>query len=365
MRGAERQQWQHPRTGERVTLHLGSGLARLERDGEVGELQTALPSHTQTQKLAREGFVRVTARHPDGSLWLPPVLEPYRAALEASERPVVRVTAEPGHEPKRWDSKVGGVPYRPRGAAWPTALDGRPLVFLAQLNFAQLNPGGLALPDFPGEGILQFFILNAEFYGADMESSMNLDGAQKHYRVLYWPQVHEDEAALDASVPRPEYDPVEVAGLRERGYGSLIDDSYLIWDKLPYDWDALEEETQFPFHPRALAFVPDREPVSGADEGASDVMGVNLHDWEDKPVQAARSALYDLSPGGHKVGGYPDFTQSDPRRPEDNLTLLFQLDSDARLGLLWGDTGTANFFIRPADLRARNFSRVAYNWDCG
>lgn len=219
------------------------------------------------------------------------------------------------------------------------------------------------MPDFPTRGILQFFILNDEFYRADMTKRMNLNGAQKHYRVLYWPKVLEDEASLDAAVPRPEYDPAEVESLRRGGYISLIDDSGLIWDRLPYNWDALSGETRFPFRPRALAFLPDREPVSGADNASSAVLGTNI--WErGRTEDDLASSLYDLSPDGHKLGEYPNFTQSDPRQPEDDLILLFQLDSDERLGLMWGDGGTANFFIRPADLAARDFSRVAYHWDC-
>lgn len=315
------------------------------------------PFHEQRRRLAREGFVRLSPRRADGSLWLPPELEPYRAPLEASERPVVRLAAEPARSPQPWQSKVGGVPYRPTGEAWPTAPDGRPLVFLAQLNFAELNPDGQALPDFPRRGVLQFFILNDMFYGADIGEryERTVQAPPERFRVLYWPEVSEDHAALEASMPRPEYDPQELAQLRAGGFEVLIDDSHLIDERLPHD----------PDREIALAAVPDREPVSGADDSSGPLLGLNLSAWEDARVQAVRSALYDLGPGGHKVGGFPDFTQQDPRRPEDDLMLLFQLDSDERLGLMWGDVGTANFFIRPGDLKRRDFSRVAYNWDSG
>jgi uncharacterized protein YwqG len=42
--------------------------------------------------------------------------------------------------------------------------------------------------------------------------------------------------------------------------------------------------------------------------------------------------------------------------------LLLQLDSDEEM--MWGDSGIANFFIDPDDLRRGDFSRVAYHWDC-
>jgi uncharacterized protein YwqG len=30
---------------------------------------------------------------------------------------------------------------------------------------------------------------------------------------------------------------------------------------------------------------------------------------------------------------------------------------------MWGDSGTGTFFIRRADLKKRDFSKVAYYWD--
>ena len=66
----------------------------------------------------------------------------------------------------------------------------------------------------------------------------------------------------------------------------------------------------------------------------------------------------------HQVGGYPSFTQTDPRSQDDPRILLFQLDSDDDLGLMWGDMGVAHFFIHPDDLARCDFSNVAYNWDC-
>lgn len=44
--------------------------------------------------------------------------------------------------------------------------------------------------------------------------------------------------------------------------------------------------------------------------------------------------------------------------------LLFQLDSDDDLDVIWGDMGIANFFIPPDDLARAEFSRVVYHWDC-
>jgi uncharacterized protein YwqG len=71
---------------------------------------------------------------------------------------------------------------------------------------------------------------------------------------------------------------------------------------------------------------------------------------------------------GHRLSGYPYFTQSDPRGDKKNIQdyiLLFQLDTDdAENDIMWGDSGVGNFFIHPEDLKKRDFSKVFYNWDC-
>lgn len=41
---------------------------------------------------------------------------------------------------------------------------------------------------------------------------------------------------------------------------------------------------------------------------------------------------------------------------------LLQLDDEEICG--WGDAGIAHWFIREADLRARNFANVRYYWVC-
>jgi uncharacterized protein YwqG len=69
---------------------------------------------------------------------------------------------------------------------------------------------------------------------------------------------------------------------------------------------------------------------------------------------------------GHAVGGYPFFTQEDPRNNgfRDHTVLLLQIDSDADANIMWGDAGVANFFIMPKALEQCDFSNVLYNWDC-
>ncbi|MGK7873632.1 MAG: DUF1963 domain-containing protein, partial [Xenococcaceae cyanobacterium] len=82
----------------------------------------------------------------------------------------------------------------------------------------------------------------------------------------------------------------------------------------------------------------------------------------------------DKFPGGsHKIGGYPDFVQEDPRssslEDEEPYILLLQIDSDTinsdtNKNIMWGDSGVCNFFIKESDLKKLDFTDVLYNWDC-
>lgn len=84
---------------------------------------------------------------------VPDVLQDWRVEIESTIHPVIALAF---HEEATapWDSKVGGVPYRPLDMQWPADPAGRPLHFLAQINFAQLPH----LPGFPDAGIIQFFV---------------------------------------------------------------------------------------------------------------------------------------------------------------------------------------------------------------
>ena len=255
---------------------------------------------------------------------LPPEMEPFRPQVEQSRCSFIRVEplAEGASQP--WKSKIGGLAYQPKGHQWPVSPDGNPLFFLGQINFAELP----ALHPFPEKGILQFFINDDDLYGMDFDQGEVADT----FRVVFHPDPIEDASQLDASAYSPE--------------------SY---DLLPH-----QPEDSFP-----LAFHLDSEVVPVTDYRFWETFGQDFFqqfgaaEWE---VLDTYSKL--VKPQGHKVGGYAYFTQDDPRKPEDPMLLLFQLDSDQHMNLMWGDMGVGHFFVRESDLAKRDFSRVLYDWDC-
>lgn len=255
---------------------------------------------------------------------LPTALEPYRDRLLATKRTFVRAKSQPMRNTLLWESKVGGQPYFPKGMVWPTDPGGQELFFLAQINFAEMP----ALAPFPTQGIVQFFISDDDLYGMDFDDGENPDT----FRVLFHAEVMQDTAKLRADFPP----------LRD-------------YELLPHHPDEC-----YP-----LVFSMEDEVMPMTDYRFAQVFGGDFFqqfgekEWDvtDEFGKAVRAE-------GHKIGGYAYFTQDDPRRADDPMLLLLQLDSDEHMDLMWGDMGVGHFFIREKDLVAQDFSRVLYDWDC-
>ncbi|MCE7926781.1 MAG: DUF1963 domain-containing protein [Haliscomenobacteraceae bacterium CHB4] len=255
---------------------------------------------------------------------LPPAMEPFREKLLRTKQYFIRATAEKSRATRPWESKVGGQPYLPKAHPWPTAPDGRELFFLAQLNFAEMPP----LEPFPSSGIVQFFILDDDLYGMNFDDGENQDT----FRVLYHPEVVQNEADLHTSSPM----------LRD-------------YEELPHHPDE-----SYP-----LKFSLEEEVAPITDYQFDQIFGADFfRQFGEKEWDVMDEFGKAVRPQGHKIGGYAYFTQDDPRRAADPMLLLFQLDSDELMDLMWGDMGVGHFFIREKDLRSLDFSRVLYDWDC-
>ena len=263
------------------------------------------------------------------------IFAPYRDSIAASQRPTANITLQPSASLSVWQSKVGGVPYLPLDAAYPHNKAGEPLAFLAQINLAEIPP----LPHFPAQGILQFYIdANDDLWGLDFDNPT----VQNGFRVIYFADLITDTQQLHTNIATyTTFDP----------------------DCLPFSG---QYAMQFSAASQAISLNDHRFALTHQQTGET-VDASNI--WEqldDEFFEAYDSAF---SAEGHRMGGYPYFTQSDPRgylAAYADYVLLLQLDSDEENGvdMLWGDAGVCNFFIHPQDLAKRDFSKVLYNWDC-
>ncbi|WP_436898843.1 YwqG family protein [Acinetobacter gyllenbergii] len=266
---------------------------------------------------------------------LPNSVQPYLEKITATILPTVSMQLTPSDELTLWQSKIGGQPYLPLDATYPVDADGNPLALLAQFNFSEIP----SLPNFPDQGILQFYIAADDLYGMNFDDQQQQSG----FKVLYFEQVIEDASQL-----KQDFSEVQ-----------LGEDDYL------------------PFTGQyAIEFSLTSQPISLGDFAfAPKILGVDeLYDFEDQfeggDFEDDFIEPYDelASASGHRLGGYPYFTQTDPRQYNEKVqdyVLLFQLDTDdAENEIMWGDSGVGNFFIHPEDLKKRDFSKVLYNWDC-
>ena len=269
--------------------------------------------------------------------------------VERNTEPVLRFTLEQGGEPGIFGSKVGGTPYLPHDMAWPLDSKGMGMELLAQVDCAAL--GGL--PDFPHTGLLQFFFALDDVFGVEFDDQTSQTG----FRVLYHEAVDssvtaEEVQAKKTGTSRPEedeyYTPLFGAyGIRfaPAAIQHINSQDFRAWNQFLAKWNedhGTDFKTQWDYY-RATK-------ISG--------------EFPASPEKAPY----------HQLGGYPYFTQEDPRvgtsEYADLDVLLFQLDSDMRKRdeggdlVLWGDCGVANFFINRDALKKRDFSRVCYNWDC-
>lgn len=238
-------------------------------------------------------------------------------------------------KPSLFDSKVGAIGYVPRDAKIPEDSEGVQLRLLAQIDCAKIT-----LEDFPHQGLLQFWILNDDVSGLNFDDNT----LQDTFRVLYFKEPDRTvtekeicEKVQDSSSDEEDYFPV-------RGcYGLAFSAGVDTISSGDYRFENCIKKLVRQDYP---------EKAESLLENIDDFMDENGKDWG----------------GGHKIGGYPGFTQWDPRGEGDSHDmLLFQLDSDCHNSkdrVLWGDRGIGNFFINREKLKSYDFSDVIYNWDC-
>ena len=245
--------------------------------------------------------------------------------------PIIKIKPKKAKKLPLTASKFGGVPYWDLQKPYPVDDNGNQLALLAQIDLAELPP----LPDFPQKGLLQFFISNDDLAGMDFDNRLS----QKGWRVVYHESVNPnitEKQVLDLAIP------LENMPLGDTQYQLSFDLGSQSMGLADYRFEKLFKTTA---EKLKIEFDEDDELLDLIEEETYD----KLHN----------------STAGHHIGGYPIFTQDDPRYDE-NLTehkiLLLQIDS--KNGIMWGDAGVGNFFITADDLKKRDFSQVLYNWDC-
>jgi len=255
-----------------------------------------------------------------------------RTACEA-----IRIRLDFDRQPALSDSKLGGLPYWDTSVTYPCDEESEhELAMLAQINLSQLPQNDI----FPSEGMLQFFIFPDMEYG--ISSTKKVVYHKTINRNVYEKQIREMKYPCSDNV---SYGDFPVTGELAMDFEKVT--TYMT----PDDWrfDALLRE------------------IAGD-------MGVELFDGTSHSVvsEACDGDDFYKESSGHRMGGYPYFTQYDPRYMEELHKydfLLLQIDTDDKVGIsdklvMWGDSGVGQFFINSEALREMKLDDVYYTWDC-
>jgi uncharacterized protein YwqG len=258
-------------------------------------------------------------------------------ALAAVALPSLRLRPTAGRR-DHFETRLGGPPLLPVPEEWPR-VDGRPLAYVGQLYLPDTGADGASL-GLPTDGMLTFF--------------------------------------YDASGQPWGFDPADRGGWRVDWRTDL--DGLSIPER-PHDLDPSDRFTAVPMQLELEWTVP------GFDAYEVDDLSFGSEDQE--RVQAVADRLTGDLPA-HRVLGHPDLIQSEMRlecevvsrgiyfggdrgevvippdaeRAARDWRLLLQVDSDGDVGTEWGDVGRIYFWIRAADLQARDFSHVHLSLQC-
>ncbi|MCW8875562.1 MAG: DUF1963 domain-containing protein [Kangiellaceae bacterium] len=254
---------------------------------------------------------------------VPDVLKDYESDLIKAQREYVSIQATPlecgiTDDPlELTQSKFLGQPFIPSDMEYPKDENGKPMVLLAQINFSEIPQ----LSGFPASGLLQLF------FSSDGWWDMGTEKVFFHNENDLQKTAISDFSFIDSSL----YNELPVFRIHKLNFKKSID-------------TGCSEDSQFSFMFREKDYWDFEDDLG-------DIEKEQFHEY--------------FSSTGHKIGGYGDFTQSDPREYEksqkDDIQLL-QIDIDDYI--MFGDSGVGHLFIKPNDLESGKFENAWFYWDC-
>lgn len=298
------------------------------------------------------------------------ILEDLRGAIESSPfaqhtesvmssvRPAVSISTHRAKEKDIpiGDSKFGGRPHLPKRFEWPSR-DGRPLMFLAQLDLGQVPRDHFDDDLLPPSGMIFFFydvLANASGYRAEDKGAfqvihLDIEGVKlkrskppkpqkKGYHDFAIDQWHRSEPCEVDIGPSVSIAPDAVLALEEHVDASKVDELYDFHDAL---------------------FTRFHGPHGN---GVHRLFG-HPDEIQDPPWGDCQLNFMKLFTEVLRSEGTTDMSKA-LRRGERDWRLLLQIDSDEAPGWMWSDVGSLYFCIREQDLRAWHLDRVWGVFQC-
>jgi uncharacterized protein YwqG len=233
-------------------------------------------------------------------------------------------------------SYLGGDPRLPGGVAWPHR-DGTRLRFLARLSLTELQATE-PTSWLPQSGALLFFY-------DDEKQPWGFDPADRGgWAVLHVPDVSETSSASEVPGFLP-FAPVELRRIQVLPSGERPEVQALKLSDNEFDKYFEIADQRFGGLPKhQLLGFP--SPVQG--------------DSMEMECQLASNGVNCGSPEGYATAQAKQLEAG-----AQNWRLLFQVDSDDDLGVMWGDAGMLYFWIEEAAAQRSDFSNVWLVLQCG
>ena len=255
------------------------------------------------------------------SLLLSKQLESFRSVLEPSAIEYIKMNVS-STASSLLNSKLGGMPYLPKGATHPRDENAEYMLLLAQVNFSE----GLFPSPFPRKGLLQFFISPSAY-----EQTRKTRGflTLNYFHIRYFHTITTEDLVTDFTYL--QHVKTQLSPIKK---------------ELP------------------LFFSKEIEPVSATDYRLTHFVSPKLMEQFTRNEHQLFHEIYlqHFSGADMKTGGYPYFIGEDIRGNNPPLqiydTLLLQIVSDDEIDIMWGDYGVIKFFINRDKLQKLDFSDV-------
>ncbi len=267
---------------------------------------------------------------------LKPVIEPlYQPAIrleKANTKPADTIAS----------SRFGGKPRVGSSSfVWPRC-NAAPLSFLGQIDLAEIATV-INYDWLPEKGHLLFFYDTVSMpWGFDPKDR---DG----WQVIYQDSTDYKIDYPSDLAPETQLHPFPISMAKKLTLPSINSDDLkpLSWSEDQYDaYDALYESLieEEHFHSHQFGGYP----LAIQDDGMA------------LECQLASNGVY--------VGSPEDYNSAEAQSlaaGAQDWKLLFQIDSDEALGVMWGDAGRLYFWVRAAEARANNFKNCWVVLQCG
>ena len=212
--------------------------------------------------------------------------------------------------------------------------------FIAQVDLAQVSPFDIE-SRLPSEGLLSFF------YAAVTQEAWGFDPADYGSAVVLYTPANVLTRYLESPSDLTADGLFTPLALRPK-----LEISFAPWESFDVDQLGMSREEE-----SAYAELLEQE-----DEVIHRLLG------HPNPVQGDMQLECQLVTNGLYCGdssGYQDPRAGDLRAGASDWRLLLQIDSEEEAGMMWGDVGRLYYWIRDADLAAREWDLSWLILQCG